>query len=56
MLIFTLATENFPVAQVIGNPSQVKTLPGFIYRLMNASPSRGNEAAAVAIVLTARCW
>nr|WP_202559393.1 iron ABC transporter permease [Streptomyces sp. SID5914] len=52
VLIFALTMENFPVAQVIGNPAQVETLPSFIYRLMNASPSRGNEAAAVAIVLT----
>lgn len=52
VLIFALTMENFPVAQVIGNPAQMETLPSFIYRLMNASPSRGNEAAAVAIVLT----
>lgn len=52
ILIFALTMENFPVAQVIGNPGQVDTLPSFIYRLMNASPSRGNEAAAVAVVLT----
>ncbi|MFC9068164.1 ABC transporter permease [Streptomyces harbinensis] len=52
ILIFALTMENFPVAQVIGNPAQIDTLPSFIYRLMNASPSRGNEAAAVAIVLT----
>ncbi|APU17386.1 MULTISPECIES: ABC transporter permease [Actinoalloteichus] len=53
VLIFALTMENFPVAQVIGNPGQVETLPSFIYRLMNASPSRGTEAAAVAITLTA---
>ncbi|MFE3248661.1 ABC transporter permease [Streptomyces sp. NPDC059209] len=52
ILIFALTMENFPVAQVIGNPGQIDTLPSFIYRLMNASPSRGNEAAAVSIILT----
>lgn len=44
--------ENFPVAQMIGSPGQIETLPTFIYRLMNAAPARGNEAAAVAVVLT----
>ncbi|MFG2169860.1 ABC transporter permease [Streptomyces niveus] len=52
ILVFALTMENFPVAQVIGNPAQIDTLPSFIYRLMNASPSRGNEAAAVSIILT----
>ena len=52
VLIFALTMENFPVAQMIGTPGQIETLPTFIYRLMNAAPARGNEAAAVAVVLT----
>jgi len=45
ILVFALTVENFPVAQVIGVPGQVDTLPTLIYRLMNASPSRQNAAA-----------
>ncbi|WP_080730517.1 ABC transporter permease [Rhodococcoides fascians] len=52
ILVFALTVENFPVAQVIGVPGGVDTLPTLIYRLMNASPARGNDAAAVAVVLT----
>lgn len=52
VLVFALTVENFPVAQVIGVPGGVDTLPAFIYRLMNASPAQSNAAAAVAIVLT----
>jgi iron(III) transport system permease protein len=51
-LVFALTVENFPVAQVIGVPGNVDTLPTLIYRLMNASPARSNDAAAVAVVLT----
>lgn len=51
MLSFVLIFENFPVAQVIGTPGGVDTLPTFIFRLLNANPSRGNESAAIAIVL-----
>lgn len=53
LLIFSLVVENFPVAQTLGTPGGVDTLPTFIYRLMNTFPSRGNQAAAVAIVLVA---
>lgn len=51
LLIFTHVLENFPVSQVLASPGQIDTLPTFIYRLMNASPSRGNEASSVAILL-----
>lgn len=51
ILIFTLTIENFPVAQIMGSPSGFDTLPTYIFRLMNSSPSRGNEASAVAIAL-----
>lgn len=50
ILIFVLTVENFPVAQII-SAGGLDTLPTYIYRLMNSSPSRGNEAAAVAITL-----
>ncbi|GFG50696.1 ABC transporter permease [Mycolicibacterium agri] len=50
ILIFVLTVENFPVAQIAGG-GQLDTLPTYIFRLMNAAPSRGNEAAAVAIAL-----
>ena len=53
LLVFTLIFENFPVAQTLGSPGSIETLPTFIYRLMNAFPSRGNEAAALAVVLVA---
>jgi iron(III) transport system permease protein len=52
ILVFALTVENFPVAQVIGVPGGVDTLPTLIYRLMNASPARSNDAAALAVVLT----
>ncbi|HEX2401645.1 MAG TPA: ABC transporter permease subunit, partial [Mycobacterium sp.] len=52
ILVFALTVENFPVAQVIGVPGGVDTMPTLIYRLMNASPARSNDAAAVAVVLT----
>jgi iron(III) transport system permease protein len=52
ILVFALTVENFPVAQVIGIPGGVDTLPTLIYRLMNASPARSNDAAAVAVILT----
>ncbi|MBP2366498.1 ABC transporter permease [Pseudonocardia parietis] len=51
MLSFILIFENFPVAQVLGTPGGVDTLPTLIFRLLNTSPSRGNESAAIAIVL-----
>jgi iron(III) transport system permease protein len=53
ILVFALTMENFPVAQVIGNPAGIDTLPTYIYRLMNATPARSNQAASIAIVLTA---
>ncbi|MGH3728782.1 MAG: ABC transporter permease [Micromonosporaceae bacterium] len=53
VLIFVLTVENFPVSQMIGGAAGVDTLPTYIYRLMNSTPSRGNEAAAVAIALVA---
>jgi iron(III) transport system permease protein len=51
ILIFTLTVENFPVSQIIGGAAGLDTLPTYIYRLMNSAPSRGNEAAAVAVCL-----
>jgi iron(III) transport system permease protein len=51
ILIFTLTVENFPVSQIIGSAAGLDTLPTYIWRLMNSTPSRGNEAAAVAIAL-----
>lgn len=53
ILIFVLTVENFPVSQIIGSAGGLDTLPTYIYRLMNSAPSRGNEAAAVAITLVA---
>jgi iron(III) transport system permease protein len=53
MLTFILIFENFPVAQVLGSPGGVDTLPTLIFRLLNTSPSRGNESAAIAVVLVA---
>ncbi|WP_433875331.1 ABC transporter permease [Sinomonas atrocyanea] len=53
LLIFIHVLENFPVAQVLATPGQIDTLPTFIYRLINTTPSRGNEAAVVSVVLVA---
>jgi iron(III) transport system permease protein len=53
LLIFVLVFENFPVSQVLATPGGIDTLPTFIYKLMNSTPSRGNEAAVIAIVLVA---
>lgn len=53
LLIFVLVFENFPVSQVIATPAGIDTLPTFIYKLMNTTPSRGNEAAVLAIILVA---
>lgn len=50
-LVFILSLENFPVAQFLATPGRIDTLPTFIYRYMSESPPRGNEAAAVAVVL-----
>ncbi|MGC5615498.1 ABC transporter permease [Georgenia sp. Z1491] len=50
-LVFILALENFPVAQFLATPGRIDTLPTFIYRYMSESPPRGNEAAAIAVVL-----
>ncbi|QDW30951.1 iron ABC transporter permease [Arthrobacter sp. KBS0702] len=53
ILVFALTMENFPVAQVIGNPAGIDTLPTYIYRLMSSTPAKSNQAASIAIVLTA---
>lgn len=53
MLIFILVFENFPVAQVLGTPGGIDTLPTFIFRLLNTLPSEGNQSAAIAVVLVA---
>jgi iron(III) transport system permease protein len=52
-LVFILSLENFPVAQFLANPASIDTLPTYIYRYMSSSPQRGNEAAAVALLLVA---
>ncbi|BBG03838.1 MULTISPECIES: ABC transporter permease [Pseudonocardia] len=53
LLVFVLVFENFPVAQVLASPGSIDTIPTYIYRMMNTYPSRGNEAAALAVVLVA---
>lgn len=53
ILTFTLIFENFPVAQVLGTPGDVNMLPTFIFRLLNMTPSHGNESAVLAVVLVA---
>ncbi len=52
VLVFALTVENFAVAQVLGVPARIDTLPTVIYRLMNAAPARAGEAAVIAMVLT----
>ena len=51
LLIFILVFENFPVAQVLASPVGIDTIPTYIYSMMNTYPSRGNEAAALAVLL-----
>lgn len=51
VLVFILSLENFPVAQFLATPARIDTLPTFIYRYMSESPPRGNEAAAIAVLL-----
>lgn len=53
ILTFVLIFENFPVAQVLGSPGGIDTLPTLIFRLLNATPSRGTESAAISVVLVA---
>jgi iron(III) transport system permease protein len=53
LLVFTLIFENFPVAQTLGSPGGIETLPTFIYRLMNAFPAVATRRAALAVVLVA---
>lgn len=51
LLCFVLVIENFPVPQVLGTPARIDTLPSTVYRLMNYTPSRATEAAAVGLLL-----
>jgi iron(III) transport system permease protein len=51
ILTFVLIIENFPVAQVLGSPGGVQTLPAYIFRLMAAAPSRPNQASAAGLLL-----
>lgn len=51
VLIFIHVFDNFPVAQVLASPGQIDTLPTFIYRLINTTPSRGNDAAVISILM-----
>lgn len=51
LLVFILIFENFPVAQALATPGGIDTLPTYIYRMMNAFPSQGNQAAALATVM-----
>ena len=53
ILVFALSMENFPVAAVLGNPGGIDTLPTYIYRLMSTAPAQANQAAGIAIALTA---
>lgn len=52
ILVFVLSFENFPVVQMLGAPVGLETMPTMIFRLMNSTPTRGNEAAAIAVALT----
>lgn len=51
ILTFVLIIENFPVAQILGSPGGVQTLPAYIFRLMAAAPSRPNQASAAGLLL-----
>jgi len=48
-LVFVM--ENFPIAQILGSPDGVKTVPAQMYRLMATAPSHPNEASALGALL-----
>jgi iron(III) transport system permease protein len=48
-LVFVM--ENFPIAQILGSPEGINTVPAQMYRLMATAPSKPNEASALAALL-----
>ena len=48
-LVFIM--ENFPIAQILGSPEGINTVPAQMYRLMATAPSKPNEASALGALL-----
>src|SRR5262245_34919680 len=53
LLIVVLMAEEFPVPAILGAPVGIETLSIAIYRLMGRVPAEPNQAAALAVALTA---
>lgn len=56
ILIFVLVSENFPVVEILGSFARTSFLPTHIFRLINESPPRHGEAAAIGVVLLVLLW
>lgn len=60
ILIFILVSENFDVYEILGSFARIDALPTYIFELINQSPPRQGQAAAlgviVMIVLFALVW
>jgi iron(III) transport system permease protein len=56
ILIFILVSENFPVVEILGSFARIDFLPTYIFRLINESPPRHGEAAAIGVVLLVILW
>ena len=50
-LTLVMIVENFAVADVLGTPAGIRTMPVAIWRLMAEFPSHPNEASAFGVVL-----
>lgn len=51
ILIFILTAENFPVVEILGSYARINFLPALLFRLVNQSPSREGEAAAIGMAV-----
>jgi len=56
ILIFILVSENFPVVEILGSFARMPFLPTHVFRLINESPPRHGEAAAIGVVLLLILW
>lgn len=56
ILIFVLVSENFPVVEILGSFARINFLPTHVFRLINESPPRHGEAAAIGVVLLLLLW
>lgn len=52
-ITLVLTIENFPIADILGTPKNISTVPVQIFRLMTQQPSEPNAASAFGTVLLA---